>query len=89
MPSVSRIATPDPQALALSALGWILADGTRAERLLALTGMTPETLRARLDDPALLGAVLEFLLGHERDLIAAAEAIDVAPEAFAAAREQL
>jgi len=31
-------------ALALAALGWTLGDGARAERLLALTGLTPEAL---------------------------------------------
>jgi len=70
-------------------LGWLLADGPRAERLLALTGLTPEALRAGLDDPAVLGAVLEFLATHEPDLIAAAAALAVDPQALIAARERL
>ena len=79
----------DPQALALSALGWVLADEDRAGRLLALTGLTPEALRHGLTDPAVLGAVLEFLCGHEADLVAAAHELGVEPQALAAARQAL
>jgi Protein of unknown function (DUF3572) len=79
----------DPQALALSALGWLLADEDRAGRLLALTGMSPEDLRAGLGDPQVLGAVLDFLSAHEPDLVAAAEAIGVDPQVLAAAAERL
>ena len=79
----------DAAALALGALGWILADGARAERLLALTGLTPDALRGGLGDPAVLGAVLEFLASHEPDLLAAAEALGIEPAALMAARERL
>lgn len=79
----------DPQALALAALGWVLADQDRAERLLALTGLTPDTLRAGLGDPALLVAVLDFLCAHEADLVAAAEALGVSPGELATARERI
>lgn len=67
----------------------MLADHDRAERLLALTGLTPDTLRDGLGDPAFLSAVLEFLCAHEADLVAAADALGVAPEALATARERL
>ena len=67
----------------------MLADGERAERFLALTGLTPDELRSGLGDPAVQGAVLEFLCGHEADLIAAAEALGLSPAALAATRERL
>lgn len=73
----------------MSALGWVLADEDRAERLLTLTGLTPEALRGGLGDPAILGAVLDFLCAHEPDLIAAAEALDVSPPVLVAASERL
>ena len=79
----------DPQALALGALGWVLADEARAARLLALTGLAPEDLRAGLGDPAVLGAVLDFLGNHEPDLIGAAQALGIAPGELLAARERL
>jgi hypothetical protein len=76
-------------ALALAALGWLLADETRAGRLLELTGLTPDALRDGLGNPAVLGAVLEFLTAHEPDLIAAAEALGVEPAALAEAARSL
>ena len=79
----------DPHALALGALGWVLGDSDRAERLLALTGLDADALRGGLGDPAVLGAVLEFLASYEPDLVAAAEALGVEPAELMAARERL
>jgi hypothetical protein len=67
----------------------VLADGQRAERLLALTGLDADGLRAGLADPAVLGAVLDFLSAHEPDLCAAADHLGVAPGALIAARDGL
>lgn len=79
----------DPHALALHALAWTLAEPRRAERLIALTGLSPEDLRARIGAPAVLAACLTFLEGHEPDLIACADAVSVAPERLVAARRAL
>jgi len=76
-------------ALALTALGWILADESRAERLLALTGLTPDGLRAALARPATLAAVMGFLMANESDLVSCAAAIDSDPAALAAAAARL
>ena len=67
----------------------MLGDASRAERFLSLTGLTPDELRTGLGDPAVQGAVLEVLCGHEADLIAAAEALGISPAALAATRERL
>lgn len=75
--------------MALGALGWVLGDGPRAERLLALTGLDADALRAGVGDPAVLGAVLDFLSAHEPDLCAAADHLGVAPQALIAARDAL
>jgi hypothetical protein len=80
---------PDAAAIALQALGWVLSDGPRAERFLSLTGLTPEELRAGLGEPAVQGAVLDFLANHEADLVNAAFALDISPEAIVAARREL
>ncbi len=85
----ASLSPDDPQALALRALVFVLGDEARTERLLALTGLTGDGLRAGLADPAVLGAVLDFLANHEADLIAAAAALNVAPEALGAAWERL
>ncbi len=81
--------TNDGETLALGALGWVLAEEMRAARLLALTGLTPEGLRARVQDRAFLAAVIRFLENHEPDLIACAEALGLSPLALIAAREEL
>ena len=81
--------TNDGETLALGALGWVLADEARAERLLALTGLTPEGLRARVQDREFLAAVLLFLENHEPDLVACAAALAVTPQALVAARQGL
>ena len=79
----------DAQVLALGALGWVLGDSARADRLLGLTGLTPHALRAGLDSPALLGAVLDFLASYEPDLVAAAAALGVEPAELISARKEL
>ena len=79
----------DDAALALRALGWIVGDEPRAERLLATTGLTPDGLRAALGQRATLAAVLAFLTAYEPDLVACAESLGVAPAALAGARDRL
>lgn len=77
------------QVLALEALGWVLTDEGRAERLLSITGLTPERLRNGLTDPSVLCAVLEFLANHEPDLVLAADALSTTPDALVAAHREL
>lgn len=77
------------EALALHALGWILRDEPRAERLLGLTGLAPDELRASLGERATLAAILSFLTGHENDLVACADALQVPPASLAAAAQRL
>ena len=88
-PNGKQDSIPEAGTLALLALGWVLSDASRGERLLALTGLDADALRAGLDDPAILRAVLAFLADHEPDLIACAEAIDTTPAALIAAQERL
>jgi hypothetical protein len=71
--------TNDAEAVALRALGWTLSDDARASRLLALTGLSPETLRQGLGEPRLLAAVLRFLEAHEPDLLACAGELELTP----------
>ena len=79
----------DAEALALAALGWTLQDGARAERLLALTGLTPNDLRSRLSERSVLAATLAFLEAHEPDLIACAQELGVRPVRLVEARQRL
>lgn len=81
--------TADAEALALQALVWTLGDPTRAARLLDMTGLDPDELRARAGDPALLAATLGFLENYEPDLVACADAIAATPAQLVAARAVL
>lgn len=79
----------DADIIALQALGWVLQDQDRAERLLALTGLDPRELRSGLEDPAMLASLLGFLANHEPDLVACAEDLGIPPSRLAAAAHQL
>lgn len=87
-PPVPSTRTQD-EALALGALAWILSDDARGDRLLALTGLSPAELRASLDAPATLAAVMAFLMAHEGDLLACAAALGVGGGALAASAARL
>ena len=75
--------------MALRALAWTLAEQARADRMLALTGLTGDDLRVRAAEPAVLAALLGFLEAYEPDLIACAEALEVTPAQLVQAREVL
>lgn len=79
----------DDETLALRLVGWIVADSARADRMMGLTGLDPASLRASLSDPATLGALMDFVIGHEPDLLACAEALDISPAKLVAARQRL
>lgn len=82
--------TPDAaELLALRALAHVAGDETLGPRLLALTGLDAETLRARAGTREVLGATLDFLAAREADLVACAAALECPAELLAAARAVL
>ena len=81
--------TNDEEALALGALSWTLSEDSRAQRLIALTGLTPAGMREQLGDRAFLAETLRFLEGHEPDLVACAAGLGLPPARLVAAREAL
>ncbi len=88
-PTSKNLTLEGASAIALSALIWVLQDEDRAARLLALTGLMPDDLRAGLSNPAIQAAILEHLENYEPDLIAFAEAEKIAPEKIVAASRLL
>ena len=84
-----RTAPNDSVAIALSALAATLTDERRAERFLAITGLSPDGIRNALGDRRTLAACLAFLESHEPDLLAVAEVIGEKPETLIAARAEL
>jgi Protein of unknown function (DUF3572) len=68
----------DAETLALKALTFLVREGEMLDRFLAFSGIHPEDLRERAGDPLLLAAVLDFVLGDDKLLLAFAqdEAVD-------------
>jgi hypothetical protein len=84
-----KIPLPDPETLALRALAYIASEDDRLQRFLSLTGIEPGSLRGLAQDPAGLGAVLDYMLGWEPLLLEFAAAENLPPESIAAARRKL
>ena len=79
----------EASALAFEALAWALMEEARAERLLSLTGLTPEGLRASINERGTQAAILSFLEAYEPDLIACAAVLGVSPAILVQARQEL
>ncbi len=77
------------ETVALQVVGWIVGEQRRAERMLAVTGLSADGLRDAVADRHRLGAILDFLLDHEPDLVACAEALGLPPQAIVRTRERL
>ena len=65
---------------ALNALSFIIADENLQERFFALSGISPEEMRSRLQEVDFLASILEFLVSHDPDLISYAESANEKPE---------
>lgn len=76
-------------SLGLDGLAFLAEDGPRLGRFLALTGISPDSLRALADRPETLLAVLDHLLGDESLLLVFASSRGVAPDSVARARAVL
>ena len=79
----------DATVIALRALAHVAGDDELGPRLLAITGLAPDELRARAADPVVLAAVLDFLCQHEPSLIEVAAALDVTPQQLSDAARRL
>jgi hypothetical protein len=67
------------EALAVQALTYLGNDPERLARFLALSGLTPQSLRDAAREPGFLRGVLEHIASDERLLIDFAAEIDVPP----------
>jgi hypothetical protein len=79
----------EAEALAVSALSFLVEKPEALGRFLALTGIGPATLRQSAADPAFLTGVLDFLLGDEALLTAFATDAGIRAERIGAARRLL
>lgn len=75
--------------LALQAAAWMAADGERLVHFMGATGSSPDSLRAGLEDPQVLGSILDFILLDDQWVLQCAQAIACPPEALMGARQAL
>jgi hypothetical protein len=66
----SKKALKDPETLALDGLAFLAASKDELARFVENSGIAPDELRARADEPAVLSAVLGFLLSDDQRLLA-------------------
>jgi len=77
------------EVLAAEVLGWLAQDHARIAAFLAATGTAPDSLRERVQDPAFLLAVIDFLMSDEAMLLDCCAALEVPPETPEQARSAL
>lgn len=79
----------DPMPLAESALLWLLAEPERAGGFLGASGLDVSALRARANEPAMLGFVLDYILSEDAWVLSFAEESGYDPASVAVARAGL
>ena len=79
----------EAEEIALAAFGFIAGDPVLVDRFCGMTGLSPGALRKAAAEPGFLGAVLDFVVGHEPDLLAFSAAATIAPERIARAQSCL
>lgn len=77
------------EVIALQALTFLAADDERLNRFMALSGIDGEGLKERADEPELLAAVLDHVLGDESLLYLFCEDANLPPETPRQARRCL
>ncbi|HEY5081495.1 MAG TPA: DUF3572 domain-containing protein [Bauldia sp.] len=77
------------EIVAVEAFSYLASEPELLERFLALSGISPQTLRAASSEPGFLAGVLDFFLTDERLLVAYAERAAIPPTRIAAARQSL
>jgi hypothetical protein len=77
------------ETLALKVLAFLAGNGEALGRFLGLSGINPQDLRERADDPLVLAAVLDFLLGDDKLLLEFAQDEGVDTKIVHAARRAL
>ncbi|HEY3639321.1 MAG TPA: DUF3572 domain-containing protein [Rhizomicrobium sp.] len=81
--------SPDPELLAVKALGFLAETPELLVRFMGLSGATPADLRDRIGDPGFLGGVLDFLLENDETTAAFCTAENIDPRSIHWARQQL
>ena len=77
------------ETITVQALGWLVANDELLSVFLGASGASLEDLRTGATDPALLGAVVDFLMMDDEWVLAFCHDAAIPPERLAEAREAL
>ncbi|UWR23503.1 DUF3572 domain-containing protein [Sulfitobacter sp. S190] len=77
------------ETLALQALSWLAADGELLPIFLGASGLSESDLRAGIEQPEVLGGVLDFILMDDAWVVAFCDQAGIAYERVAQARQAL
>jgi hypothetical protein len=77
------------EILAVEAFSYLADEAELLERFLALSGISPQMLRAASAEPGFLAGVLDFFMADERLLVVYAEQASIPPTRIAVARQVL
>ncbi|MEM8649120.1 MAG: DUF3572 domain-containing protein [Pseudomonadota bacterium] len=73
--------TPESaSSIAISGLQFIAGDHEQLSRFVALTGMSPDSMRAEANSPEFMAAILNYFMGDEATLLAFTASYDLNPE---------
>lgn len=76
-------------SIATQALIWLSSDSELMEIFLNASGLAPEDIRTRAQDPVFLGFLLDFMLMSDEHVLALSAAGSFPPESVVAARAAL
>ena len=81
------ITTSEAETIALRVLTYVAQQDRALQALLAQSGIAPTSLQERLNDPDLLGGILDFLLSNEKLLVDFCEIEKLSPDKLAHVRQ--
>lgn len=77
------------ESIALQALSFIVKDNELLDQFLTNSGLTPQELKGRVNEPELLGGVLDTLLINDEVLLAFCNSASLSPNTIMVARQSL
>ena len=79
----------DPETVALNALAFVAGQPDLISRFVANSGMPSDDLRESAGEPAVLCALLDFVLSNDQTTLAVSAAQGIDPQALHLARHKL
>ncbi len=89
LPRAAKLTREEAETIAIQAVAFLAGQEDHFLRFVALTGTSVDAVRESLGDPAVLGAVLDFVLADEALLLAFCASASIAPDRPAGARRLL